>query len=73
MADNLVRFERKPASSGRASYVDLVRRAGLALAEHAEDYVPDALYADDEQVLTLTVSQLEPAKVSVNLDLYLRA
>lgn len=43
--------------SCKERFADFVRRSAQALADHAEDYVPDTvLTGEDEQVLWLVVS-----------------
>lgn len=63
--------ERVKGKSARDVYVDLVRRAGAALAEHADEYVPDQTWSDRDPELTLIVTPYG-AKVGIDFEFRLR-
>ena len=73
MVARLLKMERKRGLSGRDAFVDLIRRAGWALVEHADEYVPDQLYNDVDQVVTVRISPRGPVTVSTDFDFYLQS
>ena len=73
MVARLLKMERKRGLSGRDAFVDLIRRVGWALVEHADEYVPDQLYNDVDQVVTVRISPRGPVTVSTDFDFYLQS
>lgn len=73
MIVKLLKIERKKGLSGRDAFVGLIKRAGLALCEHADEYVPDQLYIDVDQVVTVRISSHGPVTVSTDFDSYLQS
>lgn len=73
MVAKLLVMEKEDGLSGREAFIDLVRRAGLALFKHAGDYVPDQLYNDVDQVVTVRISPRGPVTVSTDFDFYLQS
>lgn len=73
MVARLLQIERRDGLSGREAFVDLIRRTGFALCEHAEEYVPDHLYNDVDQVVTIRISPREPVTVSTDFDFCLQS
>lgn len=69
----LIKMERKAGMSGRDAFVDLIKRAGWALCEHADEYVPDQLYNDVDQVVTVRISPRGPVTVSTDFEFYLQS
>ncbi len=69
----LIKIERKAGTSGRDAFVGLIKRAGWALCEHADEYVPDYLYSDVDQVVTVRISSHGPVTVSTDFDFYLQS
>ena len=69
----LIKMERKAGMSGRDAFVDLIKRAGWALCEHADEYVSDQLYNDVDQVVTVRISPRGPVTVSTYFEFYLQS
>lgn len=69
----LIKMERKAGMSGRDAFVGLIKRAGWALCEHADEYVPDQLYNDVDQVVTVRISPRGPVTVSTDFEFYLQS
>ncbi len=69
----LIKMECKAGTSGRDAFVGLIKRAGWALCEHADEYVPDQLYSDVDQVVTVRISSHGSVTVSTDFDFYLQS